>query len=194
MTKRIFLDVGGHMGQTLREVIKDYYNFDEVHCFEPALKNYRYLRKNLSRPNVFIHNIGLSNKTENVYLYDPGKMGASIYEDKGGIDSSKKTLIKVVEVSKWIKDNLDMNDTIIMKLNCEGAECDIIENMINNNVYNNIDNIMIDFDVRKVPSQKDREEYIKDLIKNKKNYCLCEDVMIGKTHGLRIKNWLDSIL
>ena len=189
--KTIFLDVGSHIGQTLEEVLKDHYNFDEIHSFEPSSQNYDTLCKNFNKKNIHLHNFGLYNKDTECILYSHHEIGASIFKDKVDLccrDDQEKINLK--NVSEWINNNLDLNDMIFMKINCEGCECDIIENLIEYNVFDKINHIMIDFDVRKIPSQKHREGEILKLIDGKKNIDCCGDVMIGKTHQDRIKAWI----
>jgi hypothetical protein len=43
-----------------------------------------------------------------------------------------------------------------MKLNCGGSECDILENLLDSGEYSKITQVMIDFDAREIPSQRDR--------------------------------------
>ena len=84
-------------------------------------------------------------------------MGASIFKDKifmSGTNSSLTDKVKLVEASEWFSDNINKDDIIFMKLNCEGSECDIIENLLDKNMYDWVDHIFIDFDVLKIPSQK----------------------------------------
>ena len=172
---KIFLDVGGHTGQTLKEVTKERYKFDKIFCFEPSIKCYEKLKRKFKQDNVYIENIGLSNKNTFTELYRSGSKGASIYKDKHTRFYKRETnkynfeRIRLVKANEWISENLNSDDIIFMKLNCEGSECDIIENLIENNSYDIIDHIVIDFDVEKIPSQKHRKSVIRKLIKNKKN-------------------------
>jgi hypothetical protein len=45
--------------------------------------------------------------------------------------------------------NVKEDDVIFMKMNCEGAECDIIEYLISTGAINRIRHLLVDFDVRK---------------------------------------------
>lgn len=190
--KKIFLDVGCHFGETLDEVIKPEYNFDRIYAFEPSIDNYTLLQK-YNSDIVSIHNIGLSNISSVVNLYDAGSGGASIYSDKCDLDNPNKIeKITLIEASKWITENIDLNDKIYLKLNCEGSECDIIENLLCNNIYDSMNHIMVDFDVRKIPSQRYRQYEILDKLKDKRNFSICENVMIGNTHQEKIRNWLSK--
>lgn len=190
--RKIFLDVGCHYGETLDEVIKKKHNFDKIYAFEPSIENFNILQK-YNSDIVSIHNIGLSNIEEVVNLYDAGSGGASIYSDKCDLDNPNKIeKITLIKASEWIIQNLDLNDIIYLKLNCEGSECDIIDDLLDNNIYDRINHVMIDFDVRKIPSQQNRENEILYKLKDKKNWNRCENVMIGNTHQEKIQNWLSK--
>jgi hypothetical protein len=55
-----------------------------------------------------------------------------------------------------------------MKLNCEGSECDILENLLDSGEYSKITQVMIDFNARKIPSQRDRVEPLKSRLQNQR--------------------------
>jgi len=189
---KIFLDVGSHIGQTLEEVVDPYHSFDRIVSFEPSKVCFESLKTTFSNStNIVFNNFGLSNETKICNLYDTGTDGASVYADK--IDLRERNNIEqihLVEAAEWIRNNTEPTDVIYMKLNCEGSECDIIENLLEKGVYDRIAHIMIDFDVRKIPSQHHRQEVILNLLKDKKNFHECSQVMIGNTHQNRIRNWL----
>ena len=75
---KIFLDVGGHLGETLNEILKKKYYFDKIYCFEPSKKCFQSLRK-FKDSRLKIFNFGLSNKNQNIKLYNPGLVNASIF-------------------------------------------------------------------------------------------------------------------
>ena len=188
---KIFLDVGVHIGQTLDEVLQSYHKFDKIYAFEPSSLCFKILSEKYKNEKLILNNFGLSNISGEVNLYDTGTAGASIYQDKCDlIDKTHFEKVRLVEASHWIIENTSPTDDIYLKLNCEGSECDIIENLINTGVYDKISHIMIDFDVRKIPSQIHRQGEIMMMVYGKTNIHTCDSVMIGKTHQDRIRNWL----
>jgi hypothetical protein len=54
---------------------------------------------------------------------------------------------------------------------------------------------MIDFDVRKIASQKHREAELRNRLEPFKfpRVAFTKQVMKGPTHGARIKNWLSTV-
>ena len=83
--RKIFLDVGGHFGETLEEVLKPKYGFDLVHCFEPIPDCYARIKSvfasEISAGKLQVHNFGLSNRTDNhgeLVVRTTGEQGSGI--------------------------------------------------------------------------------------------------------------------
>ena len=173
--RKIFLDVGGHFGETLEEVLKPKYGFDLVHCFEPIPDCYARIKSvfasEISAGKLQVHNFGLSNRTgtQNLYGTGPQKefgegMGASIFADKVDIDESHFIECRFVSASEFFAEHLRADDLIVLKLNCEGAEVLILRDLVDANNIHDIDFIMIDFDVSKIPSQKYTKNSALDML------------------------------
>ena len=196
--KKIFLDVGGHEGQTLNEVVKATYLFDEIYCFEPMPAQYDVLLKKFGHiSNLKIMNYGLLNANTSQNIYGTNNdLGASIYQNKSDLDNRNvSTMCNFIDVSEFFKENISENDTVIMKLNCEGSETLILSSLIESKEIFKIDNVMIDFDVRKIVGHQHEEHEVMDKFKqiNFSNYSLENTVMIGNSHESRIGNWLNSL-
>ena len=125
---KIFLDVGGHLGETLDEVLKPNYRFDIIHCFEPQVECYEML-KNKYQDWVELHNFGLADFDDMRGLYGEG-MGASLFADKQDIDDSQRAKCRFVRASSFIKEHVKQDDLAVMKLNCEGGEVLILRDLI----------------------------------------------------------------
>tara|TARA_Y100000590_G_C15496214_1_gene929744 strand:- start:106 stop:897 length:792 start_codon:yes stop_codon:yes gene_type:complete len=191
---KIFLDVGGHLGETLNEILKKKYYFDKIYCFEPSKKCFQSLRK-FKDSRLKIFNFGLSNKNQNIKLYNPGLVNASIFTNNKNDRKNEYEIIKLVKTSEWFKKNLKYNDIIVVKLNCEGSECDIVDDLITSKELKKIYNILITFDIREFKNLKSRELEIRKKLKKTSlnNYCFSDNVMKGVTHKKRIQNWLEII-
>jgi FkbM family methyltransferase len=187
---KIFLDVGAHVGQTARAVLDPKFGFDQIHCFEPAqacLKHLEAVRD--SRVNV--HAFGLWKETGERPLYDPGRIGASIFADKPNLGVSE--VARFVRASDWLRENVPTGTEVFLKLNCEGSECDILDDLIQSGEIAKIKHMMVHFDVRKVPSQVFREAEVRarlDALGT--SYVEAADVMLGPSHASKIQRWLDD--
>ena len=187
---KVFLDVGAHEGSSLHAVRDPKFDFDRIVCFEPASPCWPAL-ESVADPRVEICRFGLWNQTTERPLYEPGSRGASLFADKFKVVPSGE-LCRLVRATAWFRDSLGAGDEIFMKLNCEGAEADIVEDLLDSGELARVRSVMIDPDVRKVPSLVHREAELRARLQaaGLENYFLEEQVMIGETHRARIQNWL----
>lgn len=194
--KTVFLDVGGHLGQTLEEVLKPLYRFDEIYCFEPFPPCTEILQDQFNDPRLQIKGYGLSNVTGPLtfYSHGTGHMGATTKVDPEN-RMEIVTECQFVRASEFFADRISADDLVIMKLNCEGSECDIMNDLIDSGEIAKVDNVMIDFDVRKFPNHTHEEPALMARMAEIGfgNFSLCEKVMRGRSHQKRIANWLRSL-
>lgn len=157
---KIFLDVGAYKGETIKIAME--YDFDKLYCFEPLPENCEQIEK-LADHRVEIFTFGLWDKTKEKRLYNPKSLGASLFKDKNRVKDS--TVIQVVRASDWFREFIDGEDEVYLKLNCEGAEWTILDDLIKSGEYKKIKVLMVDFDIRKIPSQKHLVEGMKERLK-----------------------------
>lgn len=159
---RIFLDVGANRGQTISRVLYPRFRIDRVFGFEPSPRCSTHLRLLFaSEPRVVIVAAGLWRSTCEMELYNEGGEGGTINADyrsalapEPGTASVK---CRFVRASEWFSENLGSGDEVFLKLNCEGSECDIVNDLLDSGEYAKVRATLIDFDVRKSPSKIHQE-------------------------------------
>jgi FkbM family methyltransferase len=188
---KVFLDVGAHTGETLRAVLDPRYRFDRIVCFEPSSMALERLGRFRS-PRVEIVPYGLWRETGRRLLHDPGTVGASIFDEKRRSDETEVT--QFIRASDWFSENIGDEDNVFLKLNCEGAECDILEDLLDSGEIRKTDHILIHFDVRKIPSQRHRERQVIARLRSEgvSGWVDADEVMIGPSMTARVRHWLDS--
>lgn len=196
---KIFIDVGGHMGQTLEAVIDPIYSFDKIYCFEPSKLCFQKIQE-IKDLRIEAFNCGLLDVQKKIFLNYPGSEAASIFPTHSAYKTpsytenfEKRELCDFISVSDFFINNITMDDYVVMKLNCEGSECSIIRSLLASNQYKKISNVLIDFDVVKIPTLSHLKDEIIDLINyEKKVYHFPEDVQYGAgSHFGGIKQWLN---
>lgn len=82
-----------------------------------------------------------------------------------------------------------------MKLNCEGAETLILRDLVESEVIYLLANVMIDSDVRKIPSRWREENKIMALMAASgfKNHTTATRSMVGFSLQDRIRFWLSNM-
>jgi len=190
MTRRIFLDVGANTGQSLAAALDPVFRFDEIVCFEPAHACWKFL-ESVNDNRVKVEYFGLWNKTCVKHLFEPGGRGASMWK-KDHARSDASELCEFRRATDWFKENVRTGDTVYLKLNCEGAECDILDDLLDSGEFEKVSFVMIDYDVRKIASQKHREAELRARLEplGFPRVATSKQVMRGPTHEERIKNWL----
>lgn len=192
---KILLDVGANTGQTARAALSARYSFDRIVCFEPAPPCWREI-ESIGDPRTQLCKFGLSNKTGSQTLYNPGSLDGTLFPDMAGVEaSSAQVMIELRRARDWFLDNISPSDIVFMKLNCEGSECDIVEDLLESGQLQNVYSVMIDFDVRKIRSMRNREIIVRQKLRAARcqNVAFAEDVMFGDSHEARICRWLDSV-
>jgi len=196
MSRKIFIDVGGHFGETVEPVLDPIFGFDLIFSFEPVKECCERIRQiEDSRLNVI--QAGLSNQTFSGKIYNPQHVGASVFFDIDIPDKNNDNfqICQFIQASSFFKENIKLDDQVYLKFNCEGSECDVIEDLVINGEFCKVKACLIDFDVRKIPSQSHRKQEVLDLLtQNSINNCyLSEDVMFGPSNYVAIRRWLKSV-
>lgn len=192
---KIFLDVGAHIGETLEIALESKYGFDKLYCFEPVRECLDVIRTRYNDKRLVLCEYGLWNKDCIMSLYNPGDLGASVFKDKPRRHDKGFLNVKFVSASNWFNENLNFDNQIYLKLNCEGAECVILDDLIDSGQYKKIAVLMVDFDVVKIPSQRHLMKEMKMKLSrlNIPKIFYADDFNFGRrAHKLFTSNWLDK--
>lgn len=188
----IFLDLGTHYGQGLREFIN---RFDmneewEIHTFEANPLTYEIFKNNYHKENpwVIAHNEAVSdhNGEITVNLETPHGESAtgmgssvidlSIWNPWGGElreNFKSQAVVPCMDLSEFILTNYTLNNKIIIKMDIEGSEYDTLEKMIVAGALNYVDHISVEWHSRMFVNKEEilaREQRIrKYMIDNQIN-------------------------
>jgi len=186
---KVFLDVGAHEGQSLVAALDPEFAFDRIVCFEPAPSCWNKLGA-LRDKRVKVEPFGLWNWTGEKRIFGAGRKGAGLWQKDGREDAP--TVCRFVRASEWMNANIRSGDQVYLKLNCEGAECDILDDLIDSGEFEKVSFCMVDFDVRKIASMKHRQAETQARTEHYgfPRVATSKQVMKGETHADRIKNWL----
>ncbi len=187
---RIFLDVGGHYGETLDVALDPRWGFDKIYCFEPARPCRRILR-GFRDTRLLVVPMGLSNRTGQTTLYGTGLLGGSVYADKRQFDAHVEAeTVDMVRATDWLLADTSEDDEIYLKLNCEGSECDVLEDLLDSGVIDRFHTIYVDFDVRKIPSQAHRQEIVERRLRDRHVHFVTPELLTGPGGSTAVREWL----
>ncbi|WP_327371950.1 FkbM family methyltransferase [Streptomyces sp. NBC_01217] len=191
---RVFLDVGGHYGETLDVALDPRWGFEKIYSFEPAQSCRRILR-GFRDSRAHIVSAGLSNSTGQATLFGTGLLGASVYADKRELGDGhvRAETIALVRATDWLLTNTSADDEIYLKLNCEGSECDVLEDLLDSGVINRLQSIYVDFDVRKIPSQAHRHAIVEDRLRHHRQSFVTPDSLTSHGGHGAVREWLNLV-
>ena len=148
--KKVLLDCGANEGQSYDVFFKNRDDADqyEIHCFEPSPTFSSYL----SEKSATYHQEAVWIEDGTMDFYDKGNsLSGTIYknkvDNKGG---GEKIQVDCIDFSKFIIDNFNKDDYIIVKFDIEGAEYKVIEKMLEDKTFEYVDEFFIEFHGAKI--------------------------------------------
>lgn len=161
------IDCGSHIGISILYFKMNYPNA-KIIGFEPNPQNFEILKKNIEvnkLKDVNLINAALFDRKGYAYLYggleeNPFTWGDTIFYNMWGKKNQKKTRIRIVKLSSYINQEIDL-----IKINIEGSEQKVIEEISNKLKF--VKEIILEFHVAKSLQNKNKlETIIKILEKN----------------------------
>lgn len=160
----LILDCGGYKGEWSEKIFSMYQC--NIMIFEPVKKFYDIIKnKFIGNEKIKVFNYGLSDEEKNVdiNLLDDG---SSVF-----VDGTNKENIKLRSIYNFINDN-KINKIDLLKLNVEGEEYNILDNIIDNNLTHIINSYQIQFHEVIDNYEERRKKIIKNLNNtHKQTYC-----------------------
>ena len=167
--RKVFLDCGGHKATSVKMFHKYYPNAKqyEVHSFEanPHLhKFFKGEKTKLHKKAVWTHNGEVKFWIGRNAL----NQSATVIEGKTTGNFRKKPItVSCINFSQWIYDNFKQDDYIVLKLDIEGAEYDVLEQMIEEDSISYINALYIDWHYTKIPIDKSRHFTLLEALKDR---------------------------
>lgn len=137
----IVVDIGAHIG-LFALFASQFCKRGKIYCFEPVKENYEILLSNISMnqlSNVSAFNMAVTDKTSSVRIFlNNDESGHSMYEQNStSIEAQSTTL-------KSILDDNNIHSCDFVKMDCEGAEYDIIKTLPQE-YFNRIKKMIIEY-------------------------------------------------
>lgn len=189
---KVMIDVGAHLGETLGVAMEPAWGFDRIYSFEPASVCWPALHE-MADDRVEVLPFGLWSRDETLTLYSPGSIGASVHKSKstGGAADGAEVEVDVRDAAAWFRENVRASDEVVMKLNCEGAECEVLDRLLDEGELSKVDELLVHFDVRKVPGEEHREAATLERLERAGiSYHIAEQILFGRTSPDKTRNWL----
>lgn len=174
--KKLVIDNGMNIG-TASLFYADREDVEEVHSFEIDSYTYERALENIANSSprlsdkIKTYNLGLGREEcEEEYVIRIGKecksAGMKKYFPGYCLGKDDKVVkMKIKKASSFLKDIVrNYKGTIILKMDCEGAEYGIIEDLIESDIMKEIDVILMEW-------HDGKKEYLQELLQKKEEYC-----------------------
>ena len=152
----IGIDCGANVGEITEKLLRQ---CDEVYAFEPNPYAFKALKERyIYNPRVHCLNKAVLNRDDKVKLFfhensdlDEVKwsVGSSLLDFKGNVNKEKHTTVEAINLSEFIKKL--KNPIKILKLDVEGVECEIINDLIDHDLIHNIEQVFVELHGKKYP-------------------------------------------
>lgn len=135
-------------------------------CFEELIKKFK------GNPKIHIYQKGVLDRTSTMKLYKSiyhnddslfFSQSSSLYSSKDNVDSKEYFEVECIDLIEFIKDlNQDID---ILKIDVEGAEFQILEKLINENLYEKIEHILVETHDETIPEIREIATKVRKTIK-----------------------------
>jgi len=166
---RYYIDLGSYVGDTLKKAIDMFSpNIDLYIGFEPVPLFFKKLKQRFIHNNkvkIYRKAVDIETGIQKLYLgYNFPKRkggitkGSTLISGKRTANISKKIYIEVktIDFSKYVLDNFNKDDYIVLKIDIEGKEYDVLEKMIEDGSINYIDKIYCEWHFYKIKTVTER--------------------------------------
>lgn len=138
----VVFDLGGYQGWFAENINQKFKS--EIYVFEPFIPFYRDIDKKFRKNfNIKVFNYGLSDVNANLSLVKSND-GSYLAEYRNDFLSTNTEIVKVKSFSETYK-NLGIDTIDLLKINVEGSEYAIMNDIFENNLETKIKNFQIQF-------------------------------------------------
>ncbi|MDA3840725.1 MAG: FkbM family methyltransferase [Patescibacteria group bacterium] len=170
--RKIFIDLGAYNGDSAEKALEIYNDFEKFYLFEPTKNNFLILKEKFGRDQRFLlYNSAVDIKNqEGVKLYygdTYGEEGNSLLKEKINCDIEKFELVNTINFSDFLLKNFEKKDYLVLKIDIEGKEYEILEDMIESGAIKLINKIYCEWHFNRINMTiEEHRTYIKKFKKN----------------------------
>ena len=187
MVRKVFIDAGGHVGETLSVAMQPRWAFEKIWSFEPTRECAEALRA-IADDRVEVVQAGLWSANTELEVHDPGTLHASV--DPTASRRGEIETCAFLDAGEWMAASVFDSDVVWMKINVEAAEVEILRRLIETRQIGKVDHLVVHFDVEKVGRGDEAVEMRNALDHAGLDWRDARDVMFGRTAAEQTECWL----
>lgn len=186
-SRKVFLDVGAHQGQSVRAALERRWGFDRVWTFEPTQPCIEILERIIDDRLTVVPAGWWSADTEKL-VHDPGTLGASI--DARKARGGETAQCAFVDAARWMSENIGPDDLVWLKINIEGAEIEVLDRLLASGEMRKVDHLVVHFDIEKVGDFAAAAAMRRRLDDSGVSWREAKTVMFGPDDTYKCNTWL----
>jgi FkbM family methyltransferase len=143
-----------------------------VYAFEPNPAAFKVLSARFKEvANVHCLNQAVLDRRATVRLFEHVRAtedpvywsnGSSILEFKGNVDKGRWAEVEAIDLAEFIR---SLNQRVgVLKIDIEGAECEVLESLIGQNLHEMVDLILVETHDHKIAELRPRTEALRALV------------------------------
>jgi hypothetical protein len=185
--RKVFIDVGGHVGETLSVAMQPKWAFDKIWVFEPTRECADALLA-MADDRVDVLRAGLWNENAEMDVHDPCTLHASVDPNASRVGHVESCVF--LDAGEWMRANVSDADVVWVKVNAEASEVEILHRLIDTRQIGKIDHLVVHFDVEKVGRGHEAAALREALDHAGVDWRDAREVMFGRTVAEKTECWL----
>ena len=163
---KVFIDLGSYTGDTILKAMRVYPDFDRYIGFEPVPELYQKSKDMFEKDSrVVLHQLAISpNPKKSIKFFTSYRKegvitsGSTMIKSKttGQINADRFFYAESIDIAEYIKDNLSKEDHIVLKVDVEGMEYEVFDNLIETGIISYVNKIYCDWHYKKMGSNREK--------------------------------------
>jgi FkbM family methyltransferase len=185
--RRVFVDVGGHTGESVSAALDQRWGFDRIWTFEPTRRCVEILER-IADDRLTVVPAGWWSDDAAMVIHDPGTIRASV--DARASQVGEEELCSFVDAARWMSENLDPTDLVWLKINIEGAEIEVLDRLLTSGEITKVTHLVVHFDVEKFGEIDKAAAMRARLDRAGVPWREANTVMFGRDDTAKLNSWL----
>lgn len=159
--RKFIINCGGHKAKYLKDLRRQFDPNNEffIHTFEPY-PAYAEGYKGIKRHELHQRAVWIYDGLIKFYVQDSEKsQGHSLCEKKTNINPERFIEVECIDFGAWIKRTFNKDDYIIVRMDIEGAEFVVLDNIIKDGSIEYVNKLLVEFHHRKHPAIASEADY-----------------------------------
>ena len=175
--RKIYVDCGSFKGKSIKQFRALFGGDYEIFAFDPFVVR-EYAGMTFFKKAVWVEDckmpLYVNTKKRNA--------GSSLFKEKitGKLNKDNPVEVECVDFSRWIRDNFDPTDYIVLKMNIEGSEYPVLNKMIEDGTIDYIDRLYLSFHYEKIGLSKEEHDKLVSALKALKTTTVYHSLMNEK--------------